>query len=100
MEYRRLGNTGLKVSAISLGGWTTFGGTVQDETLARDIINVALEAGVNFFDQADVYSSGQSELLMGKVLKDHPREKLVISSKLFWPMSDEPNDREIGRAHV
>jgi voltage-dependent potassium channel beta subunit len=100
MEYRRLGNTGLKVSAISLGGWTTFGGTVQDETLARDIINVALEAGVNFFDQADVYSTGQSELLMGKVLKDHPREKLVISSKLFWPMSDEPNDRGLNRKHL
>ena len=100
MEYRRLGNTGLKVSSISLGGWTTFGGSINDEKLARDIIEVALEGGVNYFDQADVYAKGESERMMGQVLRDHPREKLVISSKLYWPMSDDPNDRGLNRKHL
>ncbi len=100
MEYRRLGNSGLKISAISLGGWTTFGGSIQDGQQARRIIEIALEGGVNFFDQADAYARGESERVMGEVLKDQPREKLVISSKLYWPMSDDPNDRGLGRKHV
>jgi voltage-dependent potassium channel beta subunit len=100
MEYRRLGESGLKVSAISLGGWTTFGGSIQDAAQARRIIEIALEGGVNFFDQADAYAKGESEKVMGAVLKDHPREKLVISSKLYWPMSDDVNDRGLGRKHI
>jgi voltage-dependent potassium channel beta subunit len=100
MEYRRLGESGLKVSSISLGGWTTFGGSIQDAAQASRIIEIALEGGVNFFDQADVYSRGESEKAMGAVLKDHPREKLVISSKLYWPMSDDVNDRGLGRKHI
>lgn len=100
MEYRRLGSSGLKVSSISLGGWTTFGGSIQDAVQARRIIEIALEGGVNFFDQADAYARGESERVMGAVLKDQPREKLVISSKLYWPMSDDPNDRGLGRKHV
>lgn len=100
MEYRRLGESGLKVSSISLGGWTTFGGSIQDAQQARRIIEIALEGGVNFFDQADAYARGESEKVMGAVLRDHPREKLVISSKLYWPMSDDPNDRGLGRKHV
>ncbi len=100
MEYRRLGESGLKVSAISLGGWTTFGGSIQDATQARRIIEIALEGGVNFFDQADAYAKGESEKVMGEVLRDHPREKLVISSKLYWPMSDDVNDRGLGRKHI
>ena len=100
MEYRRLGNSGLKVSSISLGGWTTFGGSIQDTTQARRIIETAIDGGVNFFDQADVYAGGKSETMMGAVLRDYPREKLVISSKLYWPMSDDPNGRGLGRKHM
>jgi voltage-dependent potassium channel beta subunit len=100
MEYRNLGRSGLKVSAISLGGWTTFGGSVQDKQMARDIIKRAYDAGVNFYDIADAYAKGESERMMGEVLKDFPRHTLVISSKLYWPQSDDPNDRGLSRKHI
>ena len=100
MEYRRLGNAGMKVSAISLGGWTTFGQSLTDSGLARDIITTAYDNGINFFDIADVYANGASEELMGSVLKDFPRHTLVISSKVFWPMSDDVNDRGLSRKHI
>lgn len=100
MEYRRLGKSGLKVSRIALGGWTTFGGSVTDEQLAESIIEKAIEGGVNFFDQADIYAKGASETLMGKFLKRHNRNNLVISSKCYWPMSEDPNDRGLSRKHI
>lgn len=100
MEYRRLGSSGLKISSVSLGGWLTFGGSVQDSELAVSIIEKAHEHGVNFFDQADVYANGASETMMGTVLKRFDRNKLVISSKVFWPMSDDINDRGLSRKHV
>jgi voltage-dependent potassium channel beta subunit len=100
MKYRRVGSSGLKISQISLGGWTTFGGTVQDEKLAQEIIAKAIDGGVNFFDQADVYSRGESEKLMGRMLKNYDRSKLVISSKCYWPMSDDVNDRGLSRKHI
>ncbi|HEX2865371.1 MAG TPA: aldo/keto reductase family protein [Deinococcales bacterium] len=100
MEYRNVGTSGLKVSAISLGGWTTFGGSIQDRKLAREIIETALEGGVNFFDEADAYARGESEKMVGEVLRDHNRDHLVISSKVYWPMSDDPNDRGLSRKHL
>lgn len=100
MEYRRLGTAGTKVSTLSLGGWTTFGGSVQELELADSIIVRAYEAGINFFDIADVYAAGASEEMMGKVLQKFDRHTLVISSKLFWPMSDDINDRGLSRKHV
>jgi len=100
MEYRRLGNSGLKVSALSLGGWTTFGGSVKDQSLTRQIIVRAFESGVNFFDIADIYANGEAEKMMGAVLKEFPRHTLVISSKTFWPMSDDVNDRGLSRKHI
>ncbi|PYE52877.1 aldo/keto reductase family protein [Deinococcus yavapaiensis] len=100
MEYRNLGKSGLKVSEISLGGWVTFGHNVNDESMVRDIVLKAYESGVNFFDQADVYARGRSEELMGAVLRELPRHTLVISSKVFWPMSDDVNDRGLSRKHV
>ncbi len=100
MEYRRLGNSGMKVSSVSLGGWLTFGGSVQDEKIAETIIEKAHEQGVNFFDQADVYANGASETVMGKILQRFDRHKLVISSKVFWPMSDDVNDRGLSRKHL
>lgn len=100
MKYRRLGETGLKVSELSLGGWITFGGSVTDQTIAREIIVTAYESGINYFDIADIYAKGESEKLMGAILKDFPRHSLVISSKLFWPMSDDVNDRGLSRKHI
>lgn len=100
MQYRNLGQSGTKVSAISLGGWTTFGGSVKDKSVITDIIKRAYEAGINFFDIADAYARGESEKEMGAVLKDFPRHTLVISSKLYWPMSDDINDRGLSRKHI
>jgi voltage-dependent potassium channel beta subunit len=101
MQYRRLGNAGMKVSAVSLGGWINFGGEtkiVQDE--GRRIIETAYEKGINFFDIADVYGNGEAETQMGEVLSQYPRHTLVISSKVFWPMSDDVNDRGLSRKHI
>ena len=100
MKYRRLGRAGMKVSELSLGGWTTFGDSVKDPQLARDIIVRAYDNGINFYDIADIYAGGESERLMGSVLKLFPRHTLVISSKLFWAMSDDVNDRGLSRKHI
>ena len=100
MQYRRLGKAGIKVSAVALGGWTTFGDSIQDHDLARKIILAAYESGINFFDIADAYARGASEKMMGEVLSELPRHTLVISSKLYWPMSDDVNDRGLSRKHI
>jgi voltage-dependent potassium channel beta subunit len=100
MPYRRLGRSGLKVSALSLGGWTTFGASVTDEVTTRTLLLQAFDAGINFFDIADVYARGEAERRMGAVLRDLPRHELVLSSKVFWPMSDAPNDRGLSRKHI
>jgi voltage-dependent potassium channel beta subunit len=100
MEYRRLGRSGTKVSLYSLGGWTTFGGSVTDDRMVQTIIRAAFEAGINFFDIADIYAKGESERAMGRVLRELPRHELVISSKVFWPMSDDINDQGLSRKHI
>jgi voltage-dependent potassium channel beta subunit len=100
MVYRPLGRCGTKVSVLGLGGWTTFGGTVKDEGTVRRILRRAFDAGVNFFDIADVYALGEAEKVMGRALAEIPRHRLVISSKLFWPMSEDVNDRGLSRKHV
>jgi voltage-dependent potassium channel beta subunit len=99
MEYRRLGHYGLKISEFSLGAWVTFGGQVGEE-VARECILAAYEVGVNFFDNADVYASGNAEIVMGKVIKDLKRTDLVISSKVFWPTGPGPNDKGLSRKHI
>lgn len=99
IEYRRLGRFGLKVSELSLGAWVTFGGQVGED-VARECILAAYEAGVNFFDNADVYASGNAEIVMGNVIKDLKRTDLVISSKVFWPTGPGPNDRGLSRKHI
>ena len=99
MEYRRLGKYGLKVSELSLGAWVTFGGQVGED-VARACILAAYEAGVNFFDNADMYSKGNAEIVMGNVIKELKRTDLVISSKVYWPMGDGPNDRGLSRKHI
>lgn len=100
MIYRRLGNAGVKLSAISLGGWTTYGASVKAEDTVRGIIRAAYEAGVNFFDISDIYEKGEAERAMGKVFAELPRHELVISTKCYWPMSDDVNDTGLSRKHI
>jgi voltage-dependent potassium channel beta subunit len=94
MEYRRLGRSGLKVSVLSFGSWVTFGPQL-DEGLASDCLAAAREAGVNFFDNAESYSGGESERIMGKALArlGWPRHSYVVSTKVFWGIHDEVNMR-------
>jgi voltage-dependent potassium channel beta subunit len=99
MHYRRLGRSGLKISEISLGAWVTFGSQV-DESASIDLIQAAYDAGINFFDNADIYANGLAEIVMGKALKYMPREALVISSKVFWPTMPGPNGRGLSRKHI
>ncbi len=100
MEYRKLGKWGPKLSVISLGAWVTYGNQVKDEEKIREIVKLAYENGVNFYDNADVYARGLAEEIMGRVLKDYPRHTLVLSSKVFWPMSEDVNDRGLSRKHI
>lgn len=100
MEYRHLGSSGLKVSALSLGAWVTYGSQVGED-VAHDCMVAAFEAGVNFFDNAETYASGNAETVMGSVLKrtGWERSDLVISTKVFWG-GKGPNDRGLSRKHV
>jgi voltage-dependent potassium channel beta subunit len=98
MEYRRLGSAGLKVSALSLGGWATMGEHV-DPAVTREIMHTAYEAGVNFFDNAETYGDGKSETAMGQVLSEFGRESYVVSTKIFWG-GEGPNDVGLSRKHL
>jgi voltage-dependent potassium channel beta subunit len=100
MSYRSLGRCGTKVSTYGLGGWTTYGGSVKDQSAVRGIIRAAYDSGINFFDIADVYARGESEKIMGETLCELPRHELVITSKVYWPMSDDVNDKGLSRKHV
>ena len=98
MQYRRLGGSGLQVSTFSIGSWLTFGGQVGLRQ-ARACLDAALEAGVNFIDNAEVYSAGVAELVVGQLIQNYKREDLVISSKVFWG-GDGPNQKGLSRKHV
>lgn len=100
MVYRPLGRCGLKISAYSLGGWTTFGDSVRDKQTIREILYAAFDAGINYFDISDVYNKGQTEIEMGEILREFPRHKIVIASKVFFPMSEDVNDRGLSRKHI
>lgn len=100
MQYRRLGDTGMRVSAVSLGGWINFGEGKVEAEKARQVVETAYEQGVNYFDLADIYGTGQAETQMGEVLKQFPRHTLVIATKVFWPMSDDVNDQGLSRKHI
>ena len=88
MQYRRLGRAGLKVSELSFGSWVTYANQV-DTGLARKLMSTAYDQGVNFFDNAEVYAGGQSEVVMGEALKALGWSRLdyVISTKLYWGIS-------------
>jgi voltage-dependent potassium channel beta subunit len=100
MEYRRVGKSGLQVSAVSLGAWLTYGSNMVGFDSAAACIRRAIELGINFIDVADVYEIGKAEEVVGKVVKDYKRSDLVISTKAFWPMSDNINDRGLSRKHI
>ena len=100
MQYCSLGRCGTKVSVFGLGGWTTLGGSVTDRKVIHSILIAARDAGINFFDIADAYAAGEAEHLMSEVLRNFPRHELVLSTKLFWPQSDDVNDRGLSRKHI
>jgi voltage-dependent potassium channel beta subunit len=99
MNYRRLGKTGIKISEISLGSWLTYGKTI-DEKEARRIIFHAIDNGINFIDVSDIYAKGKAEEVVGQCIADLNRSNLVVSSKTFWPMSENINDRGLSRKHI
>lgn len=106
MEYTNLGSTGLKVSRLCLGAMT-YGSKkwrewVLEEEASRPFIKRALELGINFFDTADMYSVGVSEEILGRALKDFggSRDRIVIATKVFNPMGDDPNQRGLSRKHI
>jgi len=100
MEYRNLGRSGLKVSALSFGAWVTFG-PQMDESSAADCMHRAYDAGVNFFDNAEVYADGVAEEIMGAVLAKTgwDRSSYLVSTKIFWA-GEGPNQRGLSRKHI
>ena len=102
MEYRRLGKSGLQVSTLSFGTWVTFGKQIDDK-IADGLLSHAYEAGVNFFDNAEIYAAGRSEIVMGTILKkkNWPRSSYCVSSKVFFGYEDKlPNQTGLSRKHV
>ena len=94
MQYRNLGRSGLKISELSLGSWVTYGNQV-DTAAARELMAAAWDAGVNFFDNAEIYARGGAETIMGAALKalGWPRQKFIVSTKFYWGLADGPNEK-------
>jgi voltage-dependent potassium channel beta subunit len=102
MEYRRLGHSGIQISALSFGSWLTFGKQIDDNT-SETLMGMAFDAGINFFDNAEIYARGQSEVVMGKSLKalNRPRSSYMVSSKVFFGFEEnKPNQRGLSRKHI
>ncbi len=104
MEYRRLGKSGLQVSALSLGSWLTFGKQI-DNSVAEELMALAYEQGVNFFDNAEIYARGRSEIVMGEILKKYnwQRDSYIVSSKVFFGYlgkDAKPTQKGLSRKHV
>ncbi|MCC7246390.1 MAG: aldo/keto reductase [Saprospiraceae bacterium] len=102
MEYRRLGKSGVQVSVLSFGSWVTFGKQIGDDT-AESLMRMAYENGVNFFDNAEIYARGESERVMGRILKkmDWERSSWLVSSKVFFGDGGKlPNQTGLSRKHI
>lgn len=102
MEYRRLGKSGLQVSSLSFGSWLTFGNQISDK-VADELMGVAYDAGVNFFDNAEGYAEGKSEIVMGNIIKNQKweRDTFVVSSKVFFGAERKgPNQMGLSRKHI
>ena len=100
MQYRSLGSSGLQISALSLGSWVTFAKQVQIDS-AKALIKTAFDAGINFFDNAEAYEAGESEVIMGKAIAalGLPRDEYIISSKVFWG-GPKPTQKGLSAKHV
>jgi aryl-alcohol dehydrogenase-like predicted oxidoreductase len=99
MTYRRLGKAGTRVSTIALGAWLTYGESVETQ-VALDCLHTAVDHGINFIDVADAYAGGEAERVVGQAIRRYPRSHLVLASKVYWPMSDNINDRGLSRKHI
>ncbi len=99
MRYRNLGRWGVKLSAVGLGSWLTYGGSVEEDA-ARACMRRAFERGVTFFDTANVYARGRAEEVVGRTIAEFPREQIVLATKVYFSMGEGPNDRGLSRKHV
>lgn len=99
MEFRHLGRSGLKISAIAYGNWLTHGSQVEEDA-ARACVAAALDEGITTFDTADVYAGTRAEEVLGRALRGVRRENLEICTKVYWPTGPGPNDRGLSRKHV
>ena len=102
MEYRRLGKSGLQLSTLSFGSWITFGKQIGDST-ADELMSIAYDAGVNFFDNAEIYARGKSETVMGEILKKKTwsRSSYCLSSKVYFGFEEgKPNQTGLSRKHI
>lgn len=99
MEYKKLGSSGLMISTLSYGSWITF--DEKSSTAQRDCMHAAYDSGINFFDNAEVYAGGESETVMGQILKDArwSRDSYIVSSKVFWG-GEKPTQKGLSRKHV
>src|SRR5919204_4062294 len=99
MEFRRLGDSDLEISEISLGSWLTYSGGVQREQ-TEACTEAAFDAGINFFDTANVYGRGAAESAWGEILSKHPRDSYILATKVWGQMSDDPADRGLSAAQI
>jgi aryl-alcohol dehydrogenase-like predicted oxidoreductase len=99
MRTRKLGDSGCHVSVLALGSWLTFGGSLGQATTDA-CVRAAVEGGINFFDTADIYARGEAESALGKALAPMRRQDLVLATKLYWPMTENVNDKGLSRKHV
>jgi aryl-alcohol dehydrogenase-like predicted oxidoreductase len=99
MQYRAIGRWGMQVSAVGLGSWLTYGGSVEEAT-ARACMRRAYELGVTFFDTANVYGGGRAEEVVGRFIKEISRDSIVLATKLYFPMGNGPNDAGLSRKHI
>jgi aryl-alcohol dehydrogenase-like predicted oxidoreductase len=99
VQYRRLGDAGVQLSEIGLGGWMTFGNALEQKQ-ARAVMDKAFECGINFLDSANVYAAGRCEEAWGELLRDRKRDSYVLATKVYFPMGPGPNDRGLSRKHV
>lgn len=99
MHYRKLGDTGFKITAVSYGNWITHGGQIEAEA-ATKTVRAAFDAGITTFDTADVYAGTKAEKILGDALKGIRREGLEIFTKVYWPVGEGVNDRGLSRKHI
>src|SRR5262245_60630406 len=99
MEFRRLGNSDLEVSEISLGSWLTYSGGLEREH-TEACTKAAFDAGINFFDTANVYGQGIAESAWGEILKDYDRDSYILATKVYFQMTDDETDRGLSREQI